>query len=81
MTDRNREQEAEDALPNGVARGRSLNTPSEELQLRAGGIGPGGQVGPDPDTRRLQEAGAFDRDLDGDLPQGPVSGDPTGMAD
>ena len=37
----NKEQEAEAALPPGVARGRSLNTPSEALQERAGGVGPG----------------------------------------
>ena len=46
----NKEQEAEAALPPGVARGRSLNTPSEALQERAGGVGPGGQIGPDPNT-------------------------------
>jgi hypothetical protein len=76
MTDRTREQQAEDALPQGVARGRSLNTPSEELQLRAGGVGPGGQIGPDPNTRRLQEGPSLSREPDGDLPQGPISGDP-----
>jgi len=76
MTDRNREQQAEDALPQGVARGRSLNTPAEELQLRAGGIGLGGQIGPDPNTRRLQEGQSSSREPEGDLPQGPISGDP-----
>ena len=43
----NKEQEAEAALPPGVARGRSLNTPSEALQERSGGVGPGGQIGPE----------------------------------
>lgn len=76
MTDRNREQQAEDALPQGVARGRSLNTPPEEMQLRAGGIGPGGQIGPDPLTRRLQEGPSSSRQPEGDLPQGPLSADP-----
>lgn len=51
------DQEAEDALPPGVAKGLRLDTPPQEQQLQAGGIGPGGQVGPDPSTRRLQEGG------------------------
>ncbi|MBD3838204.1 MAG: hypothetical protein IE911_16185, partial [Brevundimonas sp.] len=51
----NKEQEAEAALPPGVARGRSLNTPSEALQERSGGVGPGGQIGPDPNTLAVQK--------------------------
>jgi hypothetical protein len=51
------DQEAEDALPPGVAKGLRMDTTPREQQLQAGGIGPGGQVGPDPSTRRLQEGG------------------------
>lgn len=47
------DQEAEAALPPGVAKGRRLDTTPAEQQLAAGGIGPGGQPGPDPATRRL----------------------------
>lgn len=49
------DQEGEAALPPGVARGRRLDTTPAEQQLAAGGIGPGGQPGPDPATRRQQE--------------------------
>lgn len=71
----NKEQQAEDALPEGAARGRSLNTSSEALRERAGGIGPGGQVGPDPNTDRVLKT-PNDKQPEGDLPQGPISGDP-----
>lgn len=46
---------AEAALPLGVPRGRALDMTAEEQRLVAGGIGPGGQIGPDPETRRMQE--------------------------
>jgi hypothetical protein len=72
----NKEQEAEAALPPGVARGRWLNTPSEALQERAGGVGPGGQIGPDPNTLAVQKT-PHDQRPEGDLPQGPISGDPS----
>lgn len=73
---RTQEQSAEDALPKGVARGRSLNTPSDELRRRAGGLGPTGEPGPDPRTLEVEHNSAFDHRADGSLPQGPVSGDP-----
>lgn len=53
------DRDAEAALPPGVARGLRLDTTPEEQQLQAGGIGPGGQVGPDPATRRLQEGRTY----------------------
>ena len=69
------DQEAEAALPPGVAKGRRLDTTPEEQQLQAGGIGPGGQVGPDPTTRRLQEGRTYATD---ETPghEGPISGSP-----
>ncbi len=53
------DQEAEAALPPGVAKGLRLDTTPADQQLQAGGIGPGGQVGPDPATRRLQEGRTY----------------------
>lgn len=73
---KSQEQSAEDALPEGVARGRSLNTPSDELRQRAGGLGPTGEPGPDPRAQEVEHNSAFDHRPDGDLPQGPISGDP-----
>lgn len=74
MTGSNTEQQAEDALPEGVARGRSLNTPSEDLRLRAGGVGPTGEPGPDPDA--VRQNGELPATPGGDLPQGPLSAEP-----
>lgn len=66
------DRDAEAALPPGVAKGLRLNTTPEEQQLQAGGIGPGGQVGPDPATRRLQE-GRTDANDETPGHEGPIS--------
>lgn len=70
------DRDAEAALPPGVAKGLRLDTTPEEQQLQAGGIGPGGQIGPDPMTRRLQEGKTYARE---DTPghEGPISDSPT----
>lgn len=47
--------EAEAALPPGVARGTGPGKTPEDDRLTSGGVGPGGQVGPQPETRDLQE--------------------------
>ena len=70
---RNTEQTAQGALPDGVAPGRSPGMPAEADQLEAGGVGPGGQVGPDPATRRLQEGKSHAREEDAGH-EGPISG-------
>ena len=70
---RNAEQTAQGALPGGVAPGRSPGMPAEADQLEAGGVGPGGQVGPDPATRRLQEGKSHSREEDAGH-EGPISG-------
>lgn len=67
------DREAEAALPPGVAKGCRLDTTPTEQQLAAGGVGPGGQPGPDPTTRRLQEGRTDARDFEGQ--SGP--GEPT----
>ena len=75
------DKEAEDALPPGVARGLRLDTTPQEQQLQAGGIGPGGQVGPDPATRRLQEGRTYVHDdtagHEGPISDSPVTASPT----
>ena len=64
---------AEAARPPGVAKGLRLDTTPEEQQLQAGGIGPGGQVGPDPATRRVQEERTYaNEETPGQ--EGPISG-------
>ena len=66
------DRDAEAALPPGVAKGLRLDTTPEEQQLQAGGIGPGGQVGPDPATRRLEEGRTYaNEDTPGQ--EGPIS--------
>lgn len=69
------DREAEAALPPGVAKGLRLDTTPQEQQLQAGGVGPGGQAGPDPATRRLQEGRTYARE---ETPghEGPISGSP-----
>lgn len=67
------EKAAQDALPEGVAPGRSPGMPAEADQLEAGGVGPGGQVGPDPATRRPQEGKSHSREEDAGH-EGPISG-------
>ena len=69
------DQQAEAALPPGVAKGLRLDTTPQEQQLQAGGIGPGGQVGPDPSTRRLQEGRTYDAEKTPGR-EGPISGSP-----
>ena len=69
------DQEAEAALPPRVAKGLHLGFTPEEQQLQAGGVGPGGQTGPDPNTRRFQEGGTYARE-DGPGYEGPISGSP-----
>ncbi len=49
------DREAEAALPPGVARGTGPGHTPEDDRLTSGGMGPGGQVGPQPETRRLQD--------------------------
>lgn len=49
------ESEAEAALPPGVARSLHPGGSVEQDQLTSGGVGPGGQIGPQPETRRRQE--------------------------
>lgn len=71
------DQEAEAALPPGVAKGRRLDTTPTEQQLGAGGIGPGGQPGPDPATRRLQEGRTDARDFEGQTGPNEPSDSPT----
>ena len=70
------DQEAEAALPPGVAKGRRLDTTPTEQQLAAGGIGPGGQPGPDRATRRLQEGRTDARDFEGQTGPNEPSGSP-----
>ena len=66
------DRDAEAALPPGVAKGLRLDTTPKEQQLQAGGIGPGGQVGPDPATRRVQEGRTYaNEDTSGH--EGPIS--------
>lgn len=71
------DQEAEAALPPGVAKGRRLDTTPTEQQLAAGGVGPGGQPGPDPATRRLQEGRTDARDSERQTEPNEPSGLPT----
>jgi hypothetical protein len=71
------DQEAEAALPPGVTKGRRLDTTPTEQQLAAGGVGPGGQPGPDPATRRLQEGRTDARDSEGQTEPNEPSGLPT----
>jgi len=70
---RDTEQTGQDALPEGVAPGRSPGMPVEADQLEAGGVGPGGQVGPDPETKRLQEGKTHSREENAGH-EGPISG-------
>lgn len=70
---RNTDETAQDALPEGVAAGRSPGMPREADQLEAGGVGPGSQTGPDPKTRRLQEGETHSRKENAGH-EGPISG-------
>lgn len=70
---RNAEQTAQGAVPGDVAPGRSPGMPAETDQLEAGGVGPGGQVEPDPATRRLQEGKSHSREENAGH-EGPISG-------
>lgn len=69
------ETEAEKALPPGVARSSTPGEAVERSQLTAGGVGPGGQTGPDPVTRPLQEGRTYARPVASGH-QEPLSGAP-----
>lgn len=69
------DKEAEDALPPGVPRSLSPGRDPKHDQLVSGGVGPGGQVGPDPTTRPLQEGKTYAQQEAGDDHVGPLGGD------
>lgn len=70
---RKAEQTGQDVLPEGVAPGRSPGMDVEADQLEAGGMGSGGQVAPDPETKRLQEGKTHSREENAGH-EGPISG-------
>lgn len=69
------DKDAEAALPPGVPRSLSPGRSPKHDQGVSGGVGPGGQIGPDPITRPLQEGKTYARDAAGEDHVGPLGGD------
>lgn len=67
-------REAEVGLPKTVAPGTGPGRTPEDDRLTSGGIGPGGQVGPQPETRRLQDRPP---EVNAASHEGPISASPS----
>ena len=68
------DREAEAALPAGAPHGTGPGHTPEGDRLTSGGIGPGGQIGPQPETQRLQDRPP---EVNAASHEGPISSSPS----